>query len=457
MTGDPKLILVLEENSEDHFLLSQFLEQLGFEVCQAADYRELVKKATELQPALIIYSASLINPSSLQLIRNSPDLAGIPLLLMMPESSSQGLHRHAHYADESITKPLDLDELERRIQWLLRRPEAIGRRTEPIRAPKMQVAPSMESDLRPPASPARLRPDCLDLYERTREYLLRCFQAVSEGADIDFESAQNLVDEIQTSLLQDNSLLERTLDQRAFYSLSEHSTNVCIISVMLALQLPEMVSDIKLLGQAALFHDIGSIRLPHNFLFKLGHFTQAEVDELRKRPEYSRDVILSQTQEVTRLAEIVYQAYEREDGSGYPSGLSGEQICLEAKIVGLIDYYEGITHSRPHRNGLSGFEALNELLARPRPLFPIELLATLIRSISLYSVNEYVLLNTGEVGRVAHLTSNPVRPVVEIFIGGQGERLPQPQRVNLTGDGGRVVVKPLVAEEVLLRFSGAVS
>lgn len=467
------LLILFEEDEEDYFLLSRFLSASSFQVERASSYKEVLSLAAESSPGAILYAARSNDYHGCQLLKSAPETRDVPLLLIVPQDQREVWRRNAAYADEAITKPLNLQELKRRLDWLLR---SVQRPAQPPSTQKSAAVESLEATTSQPPEPAPKSPQAATgtaappspekplpeteeedsarkLYQETVAYLLQSFQDAALGKKLDLPQSEELVARIHERLLLDHSLTALALDRQVQYSLSAHSTNVCILSLLLNIHLPEPVQDRILLGQAALFHDIGSVQLSQHLLYKLGRFTSGEIAELQRRPEYGRDLILSQDSALHTLANIVYQVYERLDGSGYPQGLGGEEICREAQIIGLADYYEGITHSRPYREGLSGLEALTELVSRPESLFATDLLMTFIRSISLYAINEYVMLSSGEIARVVGLTANPVRPVVEIFVDPQGRRLDEPREVNLAEQSQLVISKSLTAKDLLLEFS----
>lgn len=514
--------LVFERNEDDYFLLNSFLERQGFRVERIKDYRELVTRALILQPAVIFYSWQPDDPYGCQLLKSTPETREIPLLLIVPDLGNKAWQKNGVYADEFISKPLNLTDLEGRIYrfaWLAekkgQREFAVPPKTElaepPIRkqqsrnqeARKEEIKSEEDKDKHegrgefttaqsgparaarapatprrvqtpPPASQARPRAPVLEveepvaesppeptaapdpatgLYEAACSYMLNSLKAAAEGKQIVFEEGQDIVGRIQDSLLRDKSLLSRALDQRAPYFLSAHSTNVCILAGAVGMALAEPVQNRGMLGLAALFHDLGSVRLPPGFLFKVGKFTEDELRQLHSRPEYGRDLVLAQQPAFRHLAQIIYQVHEREDGSGYPLGLRGTEIEREAQIIGLADYYEAHTHPRPHRDAFPGFAVLNQLAARQPSLFATNLIITFIRSISLYSVNENVLLGSGEIARVVELTDNPIRPIVEVSLDSQGQRLSRRKLVNLQDEGTPPIDRSLSARDVLERFS----
>ncbi|HBL84606.1 MAG: hypothetical protein A2Y17_10575 [Clostridiales bacterium GWF2_38_85] len=110
---------------------------------------------------------------------------------------------------------------------------------------------------------------------------------------------------------------------------------------------------------ASLFHDVGKCYIPDEILKKSHNLTNEEFKEIYKHPTYSKKVLLGKfSDEVTRIA---YEHHERLDGSGYPCGLRGDQLSLEARIISVADSFDAMTSKRPYNKVLSFSEAADEL------------------------------------------------------------------------------------------------
>ena len=111
------------------------------------------------------------------------------------------------------------------------------------------------------------------------------------------------------------------------------------------------------LAYGAVLHDVGKIGIPEAILLKPGPLTPEEWTVLRRHPEIGEGICrplgLSRT-----LLPVIRHHHERWDGTGYPDRLSGERIPLGARIVGLVDAFDAITHDRPYRPARSQEEAL---------------------------------------------------------------------------------------------------
>ena len=99
---------------------------------------------------------------------------------------------------------------------------------------------------------------------------------------------------------------------------------------------------------ASIVHDIGKINIPAEILTKSGQLTEIEINMIRTHPRLGYD-ILKTIEFPWPVAQIVHKHHERLDGSGYPSGLTGNDILLEARILAVADIVEAISNYRPYR------------------------------------------------------------------------------------------------------------
>ncbi len=111
---------------------------------------------------------------------------------------------------------------------------------------------------------------------------------------------------------------------------------------------------------AGLLHDIGKVTVPTEILTKPGKLSKIEVAMIQDHPRVAFD-ILKNVEFDWPIARIVVQHHERLDGSGYPDGISGEDILLEARILAVADVVEAMCTDRPYRPALKTEAALAEL------------------------------------------------------------------------------------------------
>ncbi|MEE9585084.1 MAG: HD-GYP domain-containing protein [Candidatus Brocadiales bacterium] len=112
---------------------------------------------------------------------------------------------------------------------------------------------------------------------------------------------------------------------------------------------------------AAIVHDIGKISVPAEILNKPGRITETELSLIKTYPKAGHD-ILKKIDFPWPVAKIVLQHMERMDGSGYPAGISGEDILPEARILGVADIVEAMMSERPYRSALGIEKTLEEIV-----------------------------------------------------------------------------------------------
>jgi HD-GYP domain-containing protein (c-di-GMP phosphodiesterase class II) len=122
-----------------------------------------------------------------------------------------------------------------------------------------------------------------------------------------------------------------------------------------AMNLPE--ERLNLLNRGALLHDIGKIGIPAKILDKPAKLTEEEFSLIKQHPTKGFRII-EPIAAYKDVLPIILQHHERIDGKGYPQGLEGKDISLEAKIVALADAFDAIVSDRPYRKGLSQVNAM---------------------------------------------------------------------------------------------------
>ena len=141
---------------------------------------------------------------------------------------------------------------------------------------------------------------------------------------------------------------------------SSHSKRVSALCATIATEMQLGKDTVNQIKMAGLIHDIGKIGISETILNKPGPLNENEWEEMKKHPEASWR-ILNSVKEFTELADFVLEHHEKWDGSGYPRGLQGEKISLQARIIALADAYDAMTSKRSYRKGLTKEEAITEI------------------------------------------------------------------------------------------------
>ena len=170
-----------------------------------------------------------------------------------------------------------------------------------------------------------------------------------------FEEIQN----INISMIR---TLAKTLDKRDPYT-AGHSERVANYSKWIALKIGLGPKTCEELYKAALLHDIGKIGIPDEILRKPTKLSNEEYEIIKKHPEIGADILstMEPKRSIMNAVETARYHHERLNGTGYPDRLSGKEIPLFAKIVGIADTFDAITTDRPYNKGLTYREAAEEL------------------------------------------------------------------------------------------------
>lgn len=139
-----------------------------------------------------------------------------------------------------------------------------------------------------------------------------------------------------------------------------HSERVLDYAVTIGKNMGLPEERIKLLKTAALFHDIGKVQIPESILNKRGPLSEKEYELIKKHPIYSVN-ILEPILYMDSLIDAVRYHHERYDGKGYPDGISGDDIPLEARILCVADSFDAMLSDRPYRKSMGLEKALQEL------------------------------------------------------------------------------------------------
>ena len=139
-----------------------------------------------------------------------------------------------------------------------------------------------------------------------------------------------------------------------------HSHRVGVIARVIAHELSLSKDQVAVITAAGMLHDIGKSNVSLSALLKPSALSDEEFNEIKKHPKLGADLIQSSPLLLDLLPGVLYH-HERFDGTGYPFGLSGIEIPLEARIIAVADAYDAMTSDRVYRLALSHQAALQEL------------------------------------------------------------------------------------------------
>ncbi len=138
-----------------------------------------------------------------------------------------------------------------------------------------------------------------------------------------------------------------------------HSVNVGFLLVGVLHYIDPILDQVSLTeyGLGGLLHDVGKTRIPKEIVDKPGRFTAAEFAAMREHPRLGVEVVRQSYELTRRTADTILQHHENLDGSGYPIGLTANELPLSSRLVRIIDIYDALTTKRSYRQALQPFQA----------------------------------------------------------------------------------------------------
>jgi HD-GYP domain-containing protein (c-di-GMP phosphodiesterase class II) len=206
----------------------------------------------------------------------------------------------------------------------------------------------------------------------------------------------------------------------------QHALGCSIWAATFGRHLGLEIEELRELALGGLLFDVGKTRLPAEMLAKKASLDARETQQMRGHVEQSLE-ILENTPGVSRkIIDMVATHHERYNGTGYPRGLSGSDIPIEGRILGLIDSYDALTNNRLYADALSPHQAVTELYKCRGTLFQSELVEQFILTCGIYPTGSLVELSNGQVGVVTAVHSlKRLRPSVMLLL--DEDKLPLPQ------------------------------
>jgi diguanylate cyclase (GGDEF)-like protein/putative nucleotidyltransferase with HDIG domain len=174
--------------------------------------------------------------------------------------------------------------------------------------------------------------------------------------NVSLEHANRLLKERSTAAMES---LSATVDARDAYT-AGHSRRVQQIALAIARQLGLSQTELEIVGQAALFHDIGKLAVPDSILLKPGHLTEKEWVLMQRHAEEGASII-NRLGFLTDAVPAIRHHHERFDGRGYPDNLAGDDIPLGARIIHVADAFDSMLSTRVYRPARDTEDALREV------------------------------------------------------------------------------------------------
>jgi len=194
-----------------------------------------------------------------------------------------------------------------------------------------------------------------------------------------------------------------------------HPLNVMILSLLLGRACKLLPAELRVLGEGALFHDVGKYRVPDSVLRNPAR-NRHEEEFYRLHTLYGGELARSMGIFPPQAIAIIEMHHETLDGKGFPRGLSGEQVSLAARIVGLANRYDNLCNPLREDQAITPAEAMTHLYRTEQGRWGKELLESFIHTLGVYPPGSLVQLSNGNVAVVLAVDqSDLLRPEVLVY------------------------------------------
>ncbi|PRC90599.1 HD-GYP domain-containing protein [Solimicrobium silvestre] len=228
--------------------------------------------------------------------------------------------------------------------------------------------------------------------------------------------ASKLIDSIADVFLTGNDAIMHLIQQKeGSEEVYFHSLNVSVLSMMLAHEMKCTEAQIKTIGIAALFHDLGKVNIPDHINRKTTALTTAEQHIFELHGEYG--LVVGQKAGMDKVVlDVIINHHEFMDGSGFPHKLKGDAIRIPTRIVTIANVYDNLCNHIDPNQSLTPHEALSLMYAHRRAQFDGAVMATLVKSLGVYPPGTLVRLSNDAVGLVMNVNVGmPLRPRILVY------------------------------------------
>lgn len=195
---------------------------------------------------------------------------------------------------------------------------------------------------------------------------------------------------------------------------------------------------IETLALGGMLLDLGNARIPQSIILKRGPLEEIEQKIIRKHVSLGLEMVRTTAGLNADVIAMLQYHHERNDGSGYPKGISGTDIPVFGRIAGIVDCFDAMTTKRPYAPARSAYDAVRELNSLSGTLFQKELVEQFVQAIGMFPTGSLVELNTGEVAVVTGQNRvQRLRPMLRLLTNPDKATLAAPKALDLRSTGSK--------------------
>ena len=254
------------------------------------------------------------------------------------------------------------------------------------------------------------------IYKEGTVIIRKMMEDVRLGKQVEVESVNPLAEKIIQSIFRNPHALTgisriKTKDEYTFM----HCVSVTGLMVMFARNQGLSEEEIHDVAIGSLVHDVGKIMVPDKVLNKPGKLSVDEFTIMKDHVTYSREILQDNPGISQTALDVAVLHHERMDGSGYPLGLSGDEISLVGQMSAIVDVYDALTSVRVYKDAWEPTLALKKMIEWSPGHFSRELVMQFVQCLGIYPVGSLVEMESGRVGTVLEQNEDMLRPKLRII------------------------------------------
>lgn len=334
-------VLVVDDDPEIRSSHARIMRAFGYDVETASDGIEALAKLP-LDIDLVLLDGDMPIMDGFEVarrIRKDPGHSYLPIVMVSGLTSNEDRRRALEVGvNDFISKPVDAQELCLRAKWLV----------------DLKIA-----------------------YDRLKDHEAELEEAVERKTNSlrtaleDMTEARRLTNEAYLDTIRRLMIATEYKDPPT----AGHIERIGLYSRVLARALRLPPGKVELIFHASPMHDIGKLGVPDQILLKPGKLEEEEWVVMKAHTTMGAEILSGSSAPVIQLAErIALSHHEDWDGSGYPNGLSGEQIPWEGRICAVVDFFDALTTDRPYRKAVPNERVLEMMKVRAGTRFDPEML-----------------------------------------------------------------------------------
>ncbi|WP_417593752.1 HD-GYP domain-containing protein [Parasphingorhabdus sp.] len=277
--------------------------------------------------------------------------------------------------------------------------------------------------------------------KRSRKVVMALFEDARLGKPVKSRKLVPLIEQISRSVNIDPTIILNIarIKTKAEYTYL-HSVSVCALMINLARKMGFPEWQMQDIGMAGLLHDIGKMTIPENILSKPGKLDESEWEVIRSHPQRGHDILSASKSLSDIVLEVCLQHHEKMDGTGYPAGISGDELSIFTRMASICDVYDAITSRRPYNDPLSTSEALAEMMSWSGH-FDQLIFYDFVESLGILPVGTLVRLDHDELAIViGESPSNYSAPIVRSFHSLDKDTPIAPKNIDLGSERSRQLI-----------------